>query len=406
MYDILKFLSDTDETIFSITRYMMEATNKDNVSSTLEYFFTFSEEFNKWFETPMYTKMKIRYLLNKFFNVSRPEFYVTLQDKVITGSTYSEFFNSPEYYQTEEINHVQRHRRSIHGHHGINLFKNTGEMIAFGLHTSFDYKLWMCEQGGVTCRYEADRQINDADLLPFWEFEPTPSKRLDPPVFPGTGCPWLTISDKNKSDYGIRYSKIIDEETLEEVLIPPINGIHYYFTKNNTNATITVRICDRNGIKPDCWQSVAFGKFESSPGYKFPLYVAGGTSALSPDVWVYWPPSTRVNGYEYDLSMRNINFSNSNLLHPAKMRNGNLSNYRVLGNNGHWRNVYSIAQSFDEFQYYHPCGVIYQWGVPVGSPEMIYDREHHTGVELLNQKGKTDSIIGVPQFDAPVKGRP
>ena len=87
------------------------------------------------------------------------------------------------------------------------------------------------------------------------------------------------------------------------------------------------------------------------------------------------------------------------------MRDGNLSNYRVLGNNGHWRNVYSVAQTFKEFQYYHPCGVIFKWGVPVYPPEMIYDKEHHTGVQLLNQKGKTDSIINGIRYDADVKGR-
>lgn len=264
-YDMKRFISDTDETIFNITRWMLDSTGKDKIVDTLENFFVFSEEFNKWFETPMYTKMKIRLILNRFFHVSRPEFYVTLQDMKITGSTYSQFFWKE--YQNEQINHVQRHKRSIHGHRGINLFKHTGELIAFGLHTSFDYGLWMCEQGGVTCRYEADRQINDADLLPFWDFRPTPYKRLDPPVFPGTGCPWLTIADRDKTEYHT-------------------NEIHYYFTKNNTNATITVRICDKYGIKPDCFQSVAFGKFESSPGYTMPLYVAGGTSALSPDVWV------------------------------------------------------------------------------------------------------------------------
>lgn len=50
--------------------------------------------------------------------------------------------------------------------------------------------------------------------------------------------------------------------------------------------------------------------------------------------------------------------------------------------------------------------MIFQWGVPVYPPEMIYEQEHHTGVQLLNQKGKTDSIIDDIKYDADVKGRP
>ena len=406
---IERYIFPTGDRIYNGCRWILKAMDVDKPSDATDKLFTFSREFNHWFETPMYTKAKLRLIMNRFFHKSRPEYYLTLQDMEIKGDTYSKFFNSPAYYQTEEFNHVTGYPvRTFAGHRGINLFKHTGEMIAFGLHTAFDYKLWMCEQGGVTCRYEADKQFDDADLLPFYEGRPILSTRLETPVFPGTGCPWLTIADKNKTAYGIRLVKktrTIEGVDIEEI-DPSSNGIHYYFTKTNHNATITVRICDKNGILPDCWQSIAFGRFEGDYTYKMPLYVAGGTSALSPDVWVYFPPSSRVNGYEYDLSMRNINFSNSNLLHPAKMRDGHLSNFRVLANDGHWRDIYSVKQTFKEFQYFHPCGVIFQWGVPVYPPEQINGDEYHTGFNLLNKKGLTDTSINKKTYDGVVKGRP
>lgn len=302
---------------------------------------------------------KIDLIMNVILKTYRPFYYASFQYRRITESSYEEFFNTKHNVMSEEINKVQGvGERSFAGKDGIQAFNDTGEMIATGLHMSYDPDLWLCEQGNVTCEAEADDGTNHMNLLPFWDFRSgSPNKRMDIPEYPATGCPWLTIADRNKSEYSVGKD----------------NKIKYYFSKSNKSATIVFRVMDNNGIYKDCWQTLVFGCFKYDTYSTVPpLYVAGGNQALVPDVWVYYPPDNHVNGLRYLLDMKNPCLSNSNLAYPTDFGGAHVSNFRVLCYDGKWRDVFSMQQTYSEYQYFEICGSpIYQWGVPVNSPTNI-----------------------------------
>lgn len=306
-----------------------------------------------------------RYLMNKLFHTSVEEVFVSFHSNSINSSTYYNFIYGNDDYMSEELLKLQVSHRSIRSKYGpLNPFKNSGDLVSIGMHTSFDYDVWMCEQGGINCKKEEDEQTNDINLLPFWVFMyGSPSKRLDPVVYPTTGCPWFTISNGNKSKY----------------LISSDNPIHYYFVKDNDNSTITIRFCDGHGQLADVWQTISFGKLEQSfDGFNInPLYCVGGNSALSPDTWTYYNHS-HVEGLSYDLDFKNPSLVNSNFLHPTKFGSANLSNFRVMVNSGEWRDIYAHYQTFSTYQYFSLISVIYQWGVPLNAPIDTIGSSIHT----------------------------
>lgn len=301
---------------------------------------------------------KIDIIMNIMLKVYRPYYYASFQYRRITGSSYSDFFYTKHDVMSEEINKVTGvGGRSFTGKGGIQAFNDTGEMIATGLHLSYDPDLWLCEQGNVTCEAEASDKDNHMNLLPFWEYRHgSPYKRMDIPEYPATGCPWLTISDRNKTEYSVGKN----------------NKIKYYFSKSNRNATIVFRVIDGNGIYKDCWQTLVFGCFKYDTYSTIPpLYVAGGNQALVPDVWVYKPTSNRVNGLRYLLDMKNPCLSNSNLAYPTDFGNAHMSNFRVLGYDGKWRNIFSLCQTYTEHQYFDVCSPVFSWGVPINQYTQI-----------------------------------
>lgn len=251
------------------------------------------------------------------------------------------------YYQSEKYNHATRINdgsRTATTKYGKNnrenIFKNTGEFVAVGLHTLYDERLWMCEQGQITCKKEATEQLNDLHLLPAVTYtamggQDKPALSLEElPVFPGTGCPWFTISDDNKEEYNV-----------EE------NGIKYWFTKSNYDATITIMV-QNQGATPDCYQSMSFGRLGTTDklSHVYPLYVAGGNQGLSQDTMVYTPPGDNQKPTNtgprcvYDLDIGNISLANSNLLTPTKFNGANMSNFRVLSAEGTWRDIFAFSQ--------------------------------------------------------------
>ena len=253
--------------------------------------------------------------------------------------------NTQIYYQSEKYDHsvnVKDGYRVVTTKYGKNneenAFKNSGELIAVGLHTLYDDRLWMCEQGQITCKKEAAEQINDIKLLQARTTTSTqdedPSDGMaDLPVFPGTGCPWFTISDDNKETYNVEN-----------------NGIKYWFTKNDYDATITIMV-QNYGADPDCYQSMSFGKLAvlDKTHVMYPLYVAGGTQGLSQDTMTYTPrnsdkPTSMGSANVYDLDIDNICLSNSNLLSPTKFNDANMSNFRVLTAEGLWRDIFGFEQ--------------------------------------------------------------
>ena len=342
-------------------------------------------------------------------------FYVSLQHTTVTEDTYPDWlrtgFYSPnehyqkpitsdkrykdapvkQYYQSELYNHstvsgvnpisgapLERSSQAIYGTADReNIFKNTGEFLAIGCHTHFDEKLWMCEQGGITCNKESTRQINDINLVKVFVTEQVvggsyPYSASYLPVFPGTGCPWFTLSDDNKRDY-----------------LVSIYGITYWFTKTSTDATITFRmnVNSNSYILDDVFQNICFGKMNcfDDDSYPFPLFVAGGNQALSQDMLspnIYQFDKSFIEpGNVYDLDIKNICFSNSNLLHPTKFNYANMSNFRVLAPDGEWKDIYVFEQRVEQINYYS-CGpmIPMRYGIPLQEVRDIayYSKDYHT----------------------------
>lgn len=314
-----------------------------------------------------------------------PCFYVSFQHTLLKKTTYSNWLRTvecPEYErgksgelprpfnaETYKIDTRVRYDVSMYSDRKIytkygepnveNPFVEPGEFIAVGLHTLYDERLWMCEQGGITCEDETREYDNKLNLLEAREIlmggivSDTPIKL---PRFPGTGCPWLTMTDSNAETYTIR------EGNLE-----------YWFTKDDYSATISIRFSN-NGLLPDMYQSINFGMMDTfaDDSYRFPLYVAGGNQGLREDYWRYVSPvygglPTITGANSYDLDITNPALSNNNLLHPCKFNLAELSNFKVLAPEGIWRNIWNVEQKA-RIQNYFSCGVIYEWGQILDKP--------------------------------------
>ena len=314
-----------------------------------EKFLTFAQKSNKntqaWeliddrLDTFFGATLKIK-IPNMTVNNKDPYFYVSLQHTTVTPTTYSEWIlDTPEYYQSEllsarspTMNILQYFGKNG----GLNPFQDTGEFIAIGLHTLYDENLWMCEQGQITCEKEATEQVNRQNLEDIHYYYLSGGREIEgssPYIsFPGSGCPWLTLSDKNKKDY-----------------ITHNTPIKYWFTKTDTDATITYTI-QGMGDKIPRWSSISFGmmKLFKNENYQFPLYVAGGNQALSQQMYVWvrlhgsYPKYSIGNGYKLDMS--NIALANSNLLYPTKFNGSEVSNFRILAPDGEWKDIFAKKQ--------------------------------------------------------------
>lgn len=252
-----------------------------------------------------------------------------------------------------------------------NLFKNSGEFVAVGLHTHFDYWLWMSEQGGVTCEKEFSRIDYSSNaksyigLIPIERY--TVNKLggyndvdISAPLFPGTGCPWFCKSTQDNLDYAV----------VE-------NGVDYWFTKDDYCATITVRLSNNHNV-PDAYQTMSFGFLDNitSESYKFPLYVCGGSQGISHDIWVrtrYHGLPTYTAGNVYDLSIRNPSGGGNNALYPTRFNGSNSSNFKVLSPEGIWENIFGLQQ-VASVVHYGSCGVIYNWGYPLQKLSGVSDQ--------------------------------
>ena len=277
---------------------------------------------------------------NMTVNNKDPYFYISLQHTTVTPTTYSDWIlKTPGYYQSETFsgggkdNHIIDYSRS---NEGLNPFKDIGEFIAIGLHTLYDENLWMCEQGQITCEKEATEQVNRQNLgnMHYNCVDNGSSYESQSPYlsFPGAGCPWITLSDKNKRDY-------ITHDT----------PIKYWFTKTDTDATITYTIQSKLDKIPR-WSSISFGmmKLFKNENYQFPLYVAGGNQALTQQVFRLASTHSRSYSFQfantYCLDMSNIALSNSNLLYPTKFNHSEVSNFRILAPDGEWKDIFTKEQ--------------------------------------------------------------
>lgn len=309
-------------------------------------------------------------------------FYVSFQyNKINKDSTYDNWFHSKDGYLVEKFNQEDAEVRKegsvsyVSKYGGLNPFKNSGQILAIGLHTLFDKNLWMCEQGGITCAEEALNQKETDGLLPVRrivvppEGEPYESL-IQPPPFPGRGCPWFAFSDDDEENYKIKAL-----------------GIKYWFTKNNYDATIVY--CTSEQIGEPVFQSLSFGKLNAvnEMSYKFPLYIAGGTTALVQDVYVYTPVTGDLPrpayGNSYDLSLKNVSLSSCGILRPCKFNGATGSNFRVLSPEGIWRNIFGCSQASAGHQYYS-CGVIYDWMTVLQPPNYDIGLTEHSAIPMMN----------------------
>lgn len=322
---------------------------------SLEHVDVETDTYKKWLHTSCYDPGRI-YPYNVHFQ----------------SGTYSNDTNV--YYQSE----VYKRR---YGNREENLFDNTGEFLAVGLHTLYDEYLWMCEQGGITCEEEGTHQWVDMNWLTkpvgwniinnvYYPVFPDP-KNI--PVFPGTGCPWFVLSDDNKVDFDI--------ETY---------GIDYWFTKSDYDAIITIKL---NGLnEEDVYQTISMGLMTNvnDEAYLFPLYVAGGTQGIAEHIYTYWVPNqpypSHREGNLYDLDIKRISMSNSYLLLPTMFNKAHISNFRVLAPSGEWKNIYACEQKTSVKS--HPtCGMYTsKFYIVLEPPEWLDVNYYHAVYPTLSQQ--------------------
>ena len=321
-----------------------------------------------------------------------PYFYITLQHTRVTPTTYSEFLNQPYHYNSEMYSRNYTNSAGPTG--GTNPFKNNGALLAVGLHTDFDDELWMCEQSHVTCDEETRTQINHSNLVNNIILHPRASYYSTNSYvnFPGTGCPWFTISEKNISDYSV-----------------DTQGIEYWFTRDEYSATITIRIGGL-GDKIPRWQSMSFGLLEcvNDESFMFPLYVAGGSQGISQGLFTtgltgYYP--SPYAGNMYDLSMDNISLSNSYLLAPTKFNKSEISNFRVLTPEGIWRNVFAYKQEAKLYAMPVCSGPTTSWGYPLLAP-VTYTEGHSTTAFCSDNSQMVDTYMVKSKFSKNASSSP
>ena len=320
-----------------------------------------------------------------------PYFYITLQHTRVTPTTYSEFLNQPYHYNSEMYNRSYTSSAGPTG--GTNPFKNNGALLAVGLHTDFDDELWMCEQSHITCDEETRTQINHSNLVSNMVSNSRSSYSKNAYVnFPGTGCPWFTISEKNISDYSV-----------------DTHGIEYWFTKDEYSATITICIVGL-GTKIPRWQSMSFGLLEciNDESFMFPLYVAGGSQGISQELFVTGLTGSYVfpyTGNMYDLSMDNISLANSYLLAPTKFNDSEISNFRVLTPEGIWRNIFAYKQDSKLIPVPRCDGPVREWGYPLLAP-VTYTEGHSTTAFCSDNSHMVDTYRVKSGFDKNVSSSP
>lgn len=332
-------------------------------------------------------------------NHNCPYFYISLQHINVTANTYSTYFYSTHSATYEHIagnggngwddrnvymargyfnqasggewhNNPQFSRNILYKYGSTdhpNVFRNSGEFIAISPHTLYDENLWMCEQGGNSCEdiTVGNEKPSTLNLMPFLvnrynrHDSGSSGSTFVPYLFPGSGTPWLTMSNQNKTDFEVS-----------------IYGIKYWFVKTDYVGIITYQVF--GGEKKPHYQSIAFGMMDgvSEESYMFPLFVAGGNVGIVNDVFIFYYINARcpsyVAGNVYDLDLENIALSNSNLLHPTFFNGATVTNFKVLSPQGAWKYITAHTQAVSIVPYYFcncgdPCSV-YEWGTAINPP--------------------------------------
>jgi len=238
----------------------------------------------------------------------------------------------------------------------LNTFKNSGEFVAVVVHTEYNDALFASEQFQANCNNEFVAQndkyaeggvLQNLLKIRYWTTGYIIGEQgyYPVPVYPTAGAPWLTISDRNVTDYGE-----LDEYNTNHTRI----GV--WLTRDDSSMTITVNLRSVSDDKPSLYQNIVFGCLDIKPvNHVHNLYCGGGSGGLCQDIYVH--PNIRTGtlqytaGNVYDLDMDNLAMSNSNILHTTKFNQSTASNFRVLASEGIWKNIFMHKQDASVVNY-------------------------------------------------------
>lgn len=345
----------------------------------------------------VYNKIK-KYVLENFLGLRRTSFYISFVSLTVDSSLYH---RTCKYYDNTPASKIFGRKYTSTGQdtdglstelgewdalafpkdvnvHFItkygtdkswNIFANNGELIQFGVHTSYDESRFMAQQLQCNCSEEFQKAressgITINNLMCIRKYATGAVLRemqsLPPPVFPGTGCPWITISERNIESYKESTGRYCPR--------------YVYYTKDKYSYTITVKLHSDKGL-PDLWQSVSVGMMETekTENYPFPLFACGGTQAIKQDHYQYYPITggtlIYITGNSYDLDMDNICLCNSNALHSTKFNGSESSTFKFLTPEGLWQPIWVHSQSIaGVFGNPRPSGPPTDYASPLGEP--------------------------------------
>ena len=321
----------------------------------------------------VYNNIK-RFIIHTFLDMVRKEYFIGFVSYVIDENAYK---NSVQYSKSTEeaytfgrkytydngvnalandiglydrVNDVPvyMHFMTKYGtDNNWNLFSNNGEILQAYIFTNYNMNMYLPQQLQVNCteEYQKQRESSEIDINNLIKIRKyctgaiTQERgTIEPPVFPGTGCPWLYFSEQDMS----RYCLDINNGTATF-------GIFAYITRNNFGCSISLNFKSIYDY-PDIFQTISVGMLdmETTQNYEFPLFACGGTQALKQDHYQYTPIGggcpTYLFGNTYDLSIDNIALSNSNPLHVTKFNGSVTSPFKVLAPDGLWKNIFVHKQ--------------------------------------------------------------
>ena len=318
----------------------------------------------------IYNKIK-RFVIENLFNIKRNSYYITFNHYFIgsnmNDTIYAKYFGTHGKYPLDgKQNELSYKTGDVHGAYRWdskycndgkhwNLFKNSGEFIAVSVSLGFSEHLYSCEYFGAT-GYDEWIMANDGvkqfcNLLKIRQWCPLGGHEVQmvpPPIFHGTGCPWFVISEENKEQYKSR----------NNVKCP----IEFIVRRDNTSASIVMHLDKTDTGEKEIFSAISFGRFEQShreTNTRYSLYIAGGTTGLANDIYVYQPAGggnlTYTDGNVYDLNVQNIAMSNSDIVNPTQFYNARWSNFKVLCEDSKWRSICTLSQGA-EVMGYPVCG--------------------------------------------------
>nr|DAE83021.1 MAG TPA: hypothetical protein [Caudoviricetes sp.] len=331
-----------------------------------EHYFIKTKDVTVRYTEFLYNKMK-RYIIENLFGIKNNSYYITFNHYFIgsdiNDTIYAKYFGVfAKYPMDGKINKDAYEMKDSHGKFSYvskycddemhwNLFKNSGEFITVSVSLGFSEHLYSCEYFGATGYHEWMTATDDdgvfCNLLKIRKWCPGGGHEVQlipPPVFQGTGCPWFVITEGNKEQYKNRY----------DIKCP----IEFIIKRDDMSASVIMHLDKTNSGEKEIYSAISFGRFEPSHREKndrCSLYIAGGTTGLANDIYVYSPGGsgcpTYITGNVYDLNIQNIAMSNSDIVNPTQFYDAKWSNFKVLCEDSKWRSIYSLTQGAEVVPY-------------------------------------------------------